>query len=61
MPDVSLDTLIKHKISLLSPADGAKTWCAQVWMFENNFLVEHADPKVAVQMCLDELVEKGLA
>jgi len=30
-------------------------------MFENNFIVKHECPKIAVQVCLNELIENGLA
>ncbi|KXS55262.1 MAG: hypothetical protein AWU57_361 [Marinobacter sp. T13-3] len=61
MATISLDTIIKYKISLLSPPEGSKRWCAQVWMFENNFIVENEDPQVAAQVCLNELIEHGMA
>lgn len=60
MSEVNLDSMIEHEISLVAPAEKGMTWCAQVPLFGNQFIVEHLDPKKAIQTCIDELRENGL-
>lgn len=57
---ITLELMIKHNISLLSPPEPGCTWCAQVWVHENNFIAEHMDPETAIRICLIELEEQGL-
>lgn len=57
---ITLELMVRHNISLLAPAESGRTWCAQVWLHANNFIVEHSDPERAVRACLVELEEQGL-
>lgn len=58
--NVNLEVIVANGIALTAPAEPGLTWSAQVWMFENAFLVEHVNPYQAVAMVVRELQENNL-
>lgn len=57
---VDLEVIIANGITLTAPAEPGFTWSAQVWMFENAFLVEHQNPYQAVAEVVRELKSHDL-
>lgn len=57
MREFSFDDMIRNNVSLLSPAEPGQTWAAEAPLFENRFLVEDINPKIAVATVLEELIK----
>ena len=57
---VEFEVLIANDITLTAPPEPGLKWQAQVWMFDNAFLVEHENPYQAVATVVRELKQHDL-